>query len=99
MTKAAYLGGSTRANLAAVPSLQDSSGIVPDVNIGPLKFRTIRDLRELETLRPIWKSWSGTRDSDLAFFASAVRSRGSGCRPHVVVLTRDARPEIGRAHV
>jgi hypothetical protein len=63
------------------------------VKIGQLEFRTIRDLRELEILRAIWKSWPGTRDSDLAFFASVVRSRGSGCRPHVIVLTRDARPD------
>jgi len=65
----------------------------PNVKIGQPEFRTIRDLRELESLRAIWKSWPGTRDSDPAFFASAVRSRGSGCRPHVIVQTRDARPD------
>jgi CelD/BcsL family acetyltransferase involved in cellulose biosynthesis len=65
----------------------------PSVKNGALQFRTIRDLRELETLRAIWKSWPGTRDSDLDFFSSAVRSRGSGCRPHVIVLARNGRPD------
>jgi hypothetical protein len=58
-----------------------------------LAFRTIRDLHELETLRSIWKSWPGTRDSDIDFFSGSVLSRGSRCRPHVIVLTRDARPD------
>jgi hypothetical protein len=58
-----------------------------------LAVRTIRDLPELETLRAIWKSWTGNRDSDLDFFSSLVRSRGSGCRPHVIVITRNARPD------
>ncbi len=80
-----YVGG--------FPSRQDSAGIVPDVNIGSLKFQTIRDPRELENLRPIWKSWPGTRDSDLDVLSSAVRSRGNGCRPHVIVLARNARPD------
>jgi hypothetical protein len=53
----------------------------------------IRDLHELEPLRAIWKSWPGTRDSDLDFFSSVVRSRGRGCRPHVIVLTRNATPD------
>jgi hypothetical protein len=58
-----------------------------------LAFRTIRDLHELETLRAKWKSWPGTRDSDLDLFSSTVRSRSSGCRPHVIVLIRNARPD------
>jgi hypothetical protein len=58
-----------------------------------LTLRTIRDLHELEALRTIWKSWPGTRDSDLDFFSSVVRSRGRRCRPHVIVLTRNAIPD------
>ena len=54
-----------------------------------LALRTIRDLHELEALRAIWESWPGTRDSDLDFFSSVVRSRGR--RPHVIVLTWNAR--------
>ena len=93
LTRATYRVGSARNDLGVLPSLQDSSGTVPDINIGRLKVRTIRDLRELETLRPIWKSWPGTRDSDLDFFSSVVRSRGSGCQPHVIVLARNAGPD------
>ncbi len=64
----------------------------PEARDNPLTFRTIRDLHELEALRSIWNSWPGTRDSDIDFFSSMVRSRGSRCRPHVIVLTRETRP-------
>ena len=64
----------------------------PEAKDNPLEFRTIRDLYELEILRPIWKSWPGSRDSDLDVFSSMARSRGSRCRPDVVVLIRNARP-------
>jgi hypothetical protein len=56
-------------------------------------LQTIRDLREVESLRGVWKSWQQTRDSDLDFFSGMVRSRGDGCRPHVIVLSRNARPD------
>ena len=83
--------GPVRNNIGGGPLLQDSSGDKPNPAIGAVAFQTIRDLRELETLRETWKSWQGTRDSDLDFFSSAVRSRGTGCRPHVVVLHRGGR--------
>lgn len=89
----AYRAGSAWNDLGVLSSPQGSSETLTDVNIGPVKVRTIRDLRELETLRPIWKSWPGTMDSDLDFFSSVVRSRGCGCQPHVIVLGRDARPD------
>jgi Acetyltransferase (GNAT) domain len=60
---------------------------------GPLAFRTIRDLDELEALRRIWKSWPGSRDSDPDFFSGIVGSRGNGCIPHVIVLSRNGEPE------
>lgn len=59
----------------------------------PPAFRTIRDLHELETSRAMWRSWLGTRDSDLDLFFSTVRSCSSNCRPHVIVLTRKQRPD------
>ena len=58
-----------------------------------LALRTICDLHELEALRAFWKSWPGTRDSDLDFFSGVIESRGRGCRPHVILLTRNARPD------
>jgi CelD/BcsL family acetyltransferase involved in cellulose biosynthesis len=56
-------------------------------------LQTIRDLGEVENLREVWKTWQRTRDSDLDFFSGMVRSRGDGCRPHVIVLSRNARPD------
>src|ERR1019366_10360111 len=67
--------------------------VVQEARDNPLAFRTIRDLHELEALRAIWNSWPGTRDSDLDFFSSMVRSGCSRCRPHVTVLTRNTRPD------
>jgi Acetyltransferase (GNAT) domain len=58
-----------------------------------LVLSTIRDLRELENIGAIWKSWPGGRDSDLDFFCSMVRSRGDSCRPHVILLTRNSQPD------
>src|ERR1035437_314557 len=75
--------------LASRPSLRGGQ----EGGDNPLAFRTMRDLHELEALRAIWNSWPGTRDSDIDFFSSMVRSRGSWCRPHVIVLTRNARPD------
>jgi hypothetical protein len=93
LTRAAYRVEPARNNIGGVPLLQDSFGARPTLTTNSLAFQTIRGLRELETLREIWKSWQGTRDSDLDFFSSAVRSRGTGCHPHVIVLTRDGSPD------
>lgn len=58
-----------------------------------LALRTIRDLQGLESVRATWQSWPGSRDSDFEFLSSIVRSRGSFCRPHVIVLSRNGRSE------
>lgn len=55
--------------------------------------QTIRDLSKLESLREVWEPWQKTRDSDLDFFSGMIRSRGGGCRPHVIVLSRNSRPD------
>jgi Acetyltransferase (GNAT) domain len=82
-------------------TLRASRQLEPKAKDDRLTLRTIHDLDELEALRPIWTSWPGTRDSDLDFFSAMVRSRGRGCRPHVVVLAYDTRPDailIGLCH-
>src|SRR4029077_13959452 len=56
-------------------------------------LQTIRDLSEIESLRDVWKSWTKTRDSDIDFFSGMVRSLGNGCKPHVIVLSRNAKRE------
>jgi hypothetical protein len=64
-----------------------------EVQDDSLAMRTIRDLHELEGVQGIWESWPGSRDSDLDFFCSIIWSRGSDRLPHVIVLTRNARPD------
>ena len=56
-------------------------------------LQTIRDLREVDSVRQVWKSWQGTRDSDFDFFSGVVRSRGEHCKPYVAVLSRNGRPD------
>jgi len=71
-----------------------SAGIMePRTASNYFTLQTIRDLSEVESLREVWKSWQKTRDSDLDFFSDLVRSRGEGCRPHVIVLSRNSRPD------
>lgn len=72
---------------------RSSLRVVQEARDNPVAFRTIRDLHELEGLRAIRNSWPGTRDSDLDFFSSMVRSRGSRSRPYVIVLTRNTKPD------
>jgi hypothetical protein len=62
-------------------------------NLDQVTVQTIRDLREVESVRNIWESWQETRDADIDFFIGLVRSRGSDCRPHVIVLNRNGRPD------
>jgi hypothetical protein len=57
-----------------------------------LVLRTICDPDQLEALRLYCQQWPGTRDSDLEFLLSLVRSR-SGSQPYVIVLFRNARPD------
>jgi hypothetical protein len=65
----------------------------PRMEDNSFTLQTIRDLREVEILREVWKSWQETQDSDLDYFSGMVRSRGDDCRPHVLVLRRNSRPE------
>ena len=53
-------------------------------------LRTFCNPDELEALRLYWQYWPGTRDSDLEFLLSVVRSR-SGCQPYVIALFRNAK--------
>jgi hypothetical protein len=70
------------------------SGPVPVASV-----RVLRTLPELETLRDVWSSWKGHRDSDIDFFVEFIRTRPEVIRPHVIVLYRYGTPEamlIGR---
>src|ERR1700745_3167017 len=66
-----------------------------------ITVQTIRDLNEIECVREVWKSLQKTRDSNVDFFSGIVRSRGNGCRPHVLVLRRNGEVEallVGLRH-
>jgi hypothetical protein len=65
----------------------------PQTENNHFTIQTIRDLREIEDFRGVWKSWQQNRDSDPDFFSLMVRTRSNGCRPYVVVLSRNARPD------
>lgn len=58
-----------------------------------LSLKTVRDLRDIDEIRPTWKAWQATRDSDIDFFSAIVRSRSESCRPNITVLSRNSRPE------
>jgi hypothetical protein len=73
-----------------VPS---SNGKTLKTQNASVALRTIRDLQELKNVRAIWESWPGSRDSNFEFFSNMVRSRGTDCQPHVILVTRDGRPD------
>lgn len=56
-----------------------------------LSLRVLRTLPELESLRGVWTSWKGHRDSDIDFFIELVESREEVLRPHVIVVYRQGR--------
>jgi Acetyltransferase (GNAT) domain len=58
-----------------------------------LKIQTICDLGALQSLREFWRSRQAARDCDFDFFSARVRSRGNGCRPHIIVLSRNGQPD------
>src|ERR1700739_749778 len=71
----------------------ERQGRKADVNGDQFTVQTICDLAEVEFIREMWKTWQKTRDSNIDFFSGIVRSRGNGCRPHVLVLQRHGKPE------
>jgi hypothetical protein len=54
---------------------------------------TVSNLREMETLRPYWDAWSGSRDTDFDLFSARIRALGPSARPHIIVATRNSVPE------
>jgi hypothetical protein len=56
-------------------------------------IQTIREVREIEDFRGVWKSWHKNRDSDPDFFSGTVQSRSATCKPYIVVLSRNGQPD------
>src|SRR5882724_556973 len=71
----------------------ESQGREADVNGDQFTVQTICDMTQVEYIREVWKTWQKTRDSNIDFFSGIVRSRGNGCRPQVLVLHRNGKPE------
>jgi hypothetical protein len=71
----------------------ERQGRKPQVSGDQLTVQTIRDLREIDAIREVWKTWETTRDSNIDYFSGMVRSRGEDCRPHVIVVSRNGRPD------
>jgi len=67
-----------------------------------LHVKVFREIADLETIRPIWESWPGNRDSELDSYLTFLRSNPGSVRPHVVVVYRDAAPDailVGRMDI
>lgn len=64
-----------------------------------LEVRVFRSAAELEGLRKAWSSWPGNRDSEIESFLSFVNSSRETVRPHVLLVSRDGKPDsilVGR---
>jgi hypothetical protein len=59
----------------------------------PHTVTVLSDFPSLELFRTVWKSWPGSLDSDIDYFCGMLRSRGSDCQPHVIVLSRYGEPD------
>jgi len=61
--------------------------------------RVAKTTAEVETLREVWTSWKGHRDTDIDFCMEFVWSREEVIRPHVIVIYRCGSPDailVGR---
>jgi hypothetical protein len=61
--------------------------------------RILRTIPELETIRQVWQSWPGNRDSEMESYLRHLQSNGVTERPHVIVVEREGKPEailVGR---
>jgi hypothetical protein len=70
-----------------------------------LKVCVLRSVGELGELREVWNSWPGNRDSEFESFLSFVNSNQETVRPHVLLVSRNGRPDsilvgrIDRGHI
>lgn len=61
--------------------------------------KVLRAAVELETIREVWESWPGNRDSQMDSYLKFIESNRATVRPHVVVVEREGRPDailVGR---
>jgi len=58
-----------------------------------------RTIAEVEAIRDVWARWKTHRDSDIDYCLGFVWARQTFIRPHVIVISRDGRPDailVGR---
>jgi hypothetical protein len=64
-----------------------------------VSVKILRAITELETIRQVWESWPGNRDSEMESYLAFLRSNPKTVRPHVLVVYREGRPDailVGR---
>lgn len=86
------------SNLGLPPTKAPMISDRPEVGEG-VSIRVIRTVEEIESIRDVWMSSEGHRDSDIDVYLALLRSNPDILRPHVIVLYREGRPEtllIGR---
>jgi len=84
---------------AVVEDRDEPSSQAADLSDIGTTVRVCRTVADIEEIRPFWASWKGYRDSDIDFYLEFIRTRQEVLRPHVIVLSRDGRPDallIGR---
>ena len=58
-----------------------------------ITVRTVRSIAEVEELRECWSSWQTQPLSDIDMYLAMLRSRPENLRPHIILLSRDGRPD------
>ena len=59
-----------------------------------MKIKTIRDMEELETIRPCWESWQTHPNSDFEHFKLVCNLRKEIICPHVTVVEENLQPRL-----
>lgn len=64
-----------------------------------LRVRVLKTVAELDSIRAMWESWPGHRDSDIDFFLAILQTNPRIVRPHIIVAERGGIPQailVGR---
>jgi len=75
------------ANLAQEEQQKDAASGAANYSV-----RVIRNLEELETVRPLWERLQNNLNADIDYFVLILKSRPEILRPHVLVLHVDGVP-------
>ncbi len=77
-----------RASLEAssVRNLTEWCPIAPEAAASQYEVRVAASVREIETLRPIWKRWAHTLETDIDYFLHQVKQDPAVLRPYVITV-------------